>query len=379
VTFVSVRVVDTGGRAALAWSEGMRVKLPRALLERIGWLASVDERGDLAMPSGQVRVTAQDVDQLRSHAAFTDVPPAASRLPISYQRVPAWLRSAVASFIGRRQRTREDAWAQFPGWPIDLSADLVADLAGLPRDDRGGRTPVLLTHDIDSPEGLRNLVDAFLPLEEAAGARSANYIVPCAWPPDPALVGEARGRGHEIGVHGYDHRNRTPFAADDERRARLDGARAFAERYGAVGYRAPSLLRTRALVRDLASRYRYDSSMPTSGGPFPVPNNGCATARPFQIEGITEIPLTLPRDGSLRFLGYSAREILRLWIDTAETIARSGGIVVLLTHCEARFSGGPAMRDAYAAFVAHVASSPARFAFTTPADLVRRLPHAHAV
>lgn len=378
MTFAAVRVTDTGGRAALAWAEGMRFNVPYALLERIGWLSSIDARGDLAMPGEPAHVTESDVDAVRLHAAFTDMPPLTSRLPLSYRRVPAWLRSAAATIIGRRQRNRVDTWAAFPGWPLDLSADLVADLAASTKAG-GGPAPVLLTHDIDSPEGLRNLVDLFLPIEEAAGARSANYIVPCAWPPDRQLVEEARRRGHEVGVHGYDHSNRTPFAGDDERRARLDGARAFSERYGAVGYRAPSLLRTRSLVRDLATRYLYDSSMPTSGGPFPVPNNGCATARPFHIEGITEIPLTLPRDGSLRFLGYSAREIVRMWIDIAETIARSGGIVVLLTHCEARFSGGRAMRDAYQAFVAHIASAPVRFAFTTPAELARRLPHAHAV
>ena len=56
------------------------------------------------------------------------------------------------------------------------------------------RTPVLLTHDIDSPEGLRNLHRMFLPLEEAVGARSANYIVPCAWPVDDAVVQDLLAR-----------------------------------------------------------------------------------------------------------------------------------------------------------------------------------------
>src|SRR5262249_52992836 len=150
-------------------------------------------------------------------------------------------------------------------------------------------------------------------------------------------------RGHEAGVHGFDHSNRTPFAAADERARRLDAAKPLAERYGMVGYRAPSLLRTRRLLRDLSTRYRYDSSIPTSGGPFPVPNNGCASARPFSVEGIAEIPLTLPRDGSLRFLGYQPREIADLWIGCAETIARSGGVVALLTHCERRFTGNARM------------------------------------
>src|SRR5205085_6806697 len=145
--------------------------------------------------------------------------------------------------------------------------------------------PVILTHDIDSPEGLRNLVDRFLPAEEAVVARSTSYIVPCAWQIDDRAVQAIISRGHDVGVHGYDHSNRTPFAAGEERRRRLDAARPFAAKYGAVGYRAPSLLRTRALLRDLAGRYRYDSSIPTSGGLFPVPNNGRASARPRLIDG----------------------------------------------------------------------------------------------
>jgi peptidoglycan/xylan/chitin deacetylase (PgdA/CDA1 family) len=376
---VSFRVTDTGGRPAIAWAQGLRFTLPHALLERIGWLGRVDARGDLALPPEPARVTAADAEQLREHAAFTDAPPASSRLPFSYQRVPASIRAAIASVIGRRLRRRAEKWAVFPGWPLDLSADLLSDLADARPGRVSGRTPVVLTHDIDSPEGLDNLMNMFLPLEEAAGARSAGYVVPCAWSPNGELLDGLRRRGHEIGVHGYDHGNRTPFAGDAERRARLDAARPFIDRYGAAGYRAPSLLRTRALVRDLASRYRYDSSIPTSGGPFPVANNGCASARPFHIEGIAEIPLTLPRDGSLRFLGYSPREIVRLWIDGAETIARSGGIVVLLTHCEARFSGNRPMLDAYAEFLAHVRGAPARFVFSTPDALARSLPHANAV
>src|SRR5438093_6664071 len=60
-----------------------------------------------------------------------------------------------------------------------------------------GRAPVVLTHDIDSPEGLKNLVARFLPLEEAVGARSTSYIVPCAWPLDHSLIAELVAR--EIG------------------------------------------------------------------------------------------------------------------------------------------------------------------------------------
>ena len=139
-----------------------------------------------------------------------------------------------------------------------------------------------------------------------------------------------------------------------------------AARYSAVGYRAPSLLRTRPLLRDLGARFRYDSSIPTSGGLFPTPNNGCATARPFRVENIAELPISLPRDGALRFLGHRPDEIVRIWIDCAELIARSRGVVVLLTHCERRFSGHPRMFDAYRRFLEYVRDRPDRFAFSSP-------------
>ena len=83
--------------------------------------------------------------------------------------------------------------------------------------------------------------------------------------------------------------------------------------------------RTRALLRDLSGRYRYDTSIPTSGGLFPVPNNGCASARPFATEGMLELPLSMPRDGSLRFLGYSPGEI-------AQRLGRSENSVHGLHH-----------------------------------------------
>jgi peptidoglycan/xylan/chitin deacetylase (PgdA/CDA1 family) len=348
------------------------VHLPASLLNRDGWRRALAPDKGLAMPAGPSSVSEEDVARLRDRRAFTNERPASARLPFSYQLVPGWARALVGSAIGRFNRRHVDRWAAFPEWPIDLSTDLLDDLrdtaAAAPPVAR--RTPVIVTHDIDSPEGLTSLVANFLPLEEAVGARSTSYVVPCAWPVDEGLVGETIARGHEVGVHGYDHSNTTPFAAADERARRLDGARGFAERYGATGYRAPSLLRTRPLLRDLAGRYRYDSSMPTSGGLFPTPNNGCATARPFVVEGIAELPISLPRDGILRFLGYAPDQIVRVWIECADLVARSRGVVVLLTHCERRFSGQPRMLDAYRRFLDHLRDRPDRFVFATPTSVL---------
>lgn len=349
---------------SVTWAQGLTVRLPSAML------SAGSGRFDL-QSAESVDVARKATDDLRLRAAFTPTPPASSRLPFSYHWIPGAVRRLMATSVGRVLRHRQDRWARFPGWPLDLSSDFAADLAGRPR-PRFARTPVLLTHDIDSPEGLGNLIDLFLPIEETIGARSTNFIVPCAWPLDHALLGEAEQRGHELGVHGYDHSNRTPFAPPDERIRRLDAGRLLGERYRISGYRAPSLVRTEALLAELASRYRYDSSIPTSGGPFPVPNNGCASGRPWRLGNLWEIPLTMPRDGSLRFLGYSRTEIRTLWRESAALLARSGGIVNLLTHCEFGFSGNAQMLSLYREFLDWLAAD-GRFEFLRMCDLVERL------
>lgn len=358
---VCVRNVPT--RAA--WAVGLTVRIQVTL-------ASLFEGAAGDWDDDEVRALAQKAaNDLRDRAAFTETPPTSSRLPLSYRAIPGPLRRLLADGIGRWQRAREGAWAKFPGWPLDLSADLVADASGA-QTITFERTPVLLTHDINSAEGLGNLVRLFLPAEEAVGARSTNYVVPCAWPLDRGLLAETQARGHEIGVHGYDHSNKTPFASRELRRQRLDAGRLFGDRYGACGYRAPSLLRTAALIADLAPRYRYDASFPTSGGLFPTANNGCASARPFRIGNLWEIPLTLARDGSLRFLGYDPRAIAALWRDTALIISRSGGVVSLLTHCESGFSGNAPMLAVYRNFLEWLASDRS-FAFMRSDRLVESL------
>jgi peptidoglycan/xylan/chitin deacetylase (PgdA/CDA1 family) len=368
--FDTVRVGSVACANA-AWACGSDVSLPARVVDRLGWRPFIDDRRMLRIPVEATRPSADDAADLRQAAAFTDRPPASARLPFSYHAVPAWARAVAATAIGRWQRRRVAEWARFPAWPIDLSADFLADLAADPAPAAPLRkTPVVLSHDLDSPEGLSRLVSDFLPIEESLSARSTSYIVPCAWPIDFARTDDVVARGHALGVHGYDHSNRTAFADAPERRRRLDGAAALVDRYGIIGYRSPSLLRTRALLRDLAVRYRYDSSIPTSGGPFPVPNNGCATARPFTIEGVIELPVTMPRDGTLRFLGFSPAAIARLWIDCADAIARAGGVVVLLTHCERRFSGSRTMLRVYRSFLEYIAGNADRFAFSSAAGVV---------
>lgn len=353
-TLVDV-TVPPSAPASAAWAVGTTITVPASAAEPV-------TAGTAATDAAAL------VDDLRTRAAWTAAP-TSSRLPFSYQRVPQPVRTAVGRVLGQVRRRQREQWARFPGWPLDLSADALADLTSVDTVRHSQPTPVLLTHDLDTAEGLRNAVDLFLEIEQRASAVAAQYVVPCGWPIDHGLLRELAGAGHELGVHGYDHSNRTPFADDTERRRRLDASADLVDRYGMVGYRAPSLCRTPALLADLAERFAYDSSIPTSGGLFPTPNNGCASARPYRLGGLVEVPLSLPRDGSLRFLGYRPSQMLDVWRSCAEQVARSGGVVVLLTHCERRFTGNAAMLEVYKQFVDEIAADD-RYVFALPRDIV---------
>ncbi len=362
-------VIGDVAESRLGWATGMRFSITRGIIEKIILSNPIGKNGIVNLTNPIDGISGTDTESLRLRAAFTPRKPATSRLPVSYQAAPPWLRSIAASIWANSQRRRTEHWAVYPQWPLDLSADFVDDLRKeCSHVFDGGKTPVILTHDLDSPEGLRNYVDIFMGIEAKHGARSTCFVVPAAWEIDHGLVDMIARTGNELGVHGYDHSNHTAFAEIGEMRARLEAARPLIERYGASGYRSPSLLRTSRLMSELSKIYLYDSSVPTSGGLFPVPNNGCATARPFMIDGIAELPLSMPRDGMLRFMGYSPREIYKLWIDCAEKIAYSGGVVVLLTHCERRFSGNDGMLDTYKRFVEYISSSDT-YKWSTP-DLV---------
>jgi len=369
---VSFRVARVRGLPRLAWAEGLDFSLPEEIMVRSRLFRQLNSNGRLDLRPGFAPPHPAAIGRLRLRAAYTLHKPLSGRLPFSYQRIPPGVRSIVAALLARGRGRRLRARDSFPAWPLDLSADFLADLIGRgPRRPSDAPTPVVLTHDIDSAEGLNNLVRLFIGLEEQYGARSTNFVVPLGWPLDRGLLSDIISRGHEIGAHGYDHSNRTPFADRPTRRRRLAQAADRLASYRAAGYRAPSLLRTRRLHEDLGDFFRYDASIPTSGGIFPVPDNGCASSRLFISGSVVELPLTLPRDGSLRFSGHSPGEILDIWIRCADTIARSGGVVVLLTHCERRFSGNRRMLAAYRRFVAYIAASK-RYVWQTAAEVCNR-------
>ncbi len=355
-----------------SWITDMSFSVPKKLLEQYCSKSNSptfidnNERYHLNVDTLNEAERLKFVSHLRTFRMFTDVP-FSSKLPFSYQLIPQILRITVARFIGRRQRKYTYRWAKFPSFPLDLSVDALSDILVIPY-EKLKPTPVVLTHDIDNPASFQKLPE-FLKEEERVDARSINFVVPFKWPLDHTMLSEIKGRGHEIGIHGFDHGNKTPFLSEIEIRQRIEKMRHLVEKYDIKGYRSPSLLRTRKLLRELSKVFQYDSSISTAGGLFPVPNNGCASARVFECEGIYEVPLSLPSDAKLFLLGYNPHEIINLWITCAERISQSGGIIVLLIHSDKYFFGNRVIFSLYRELLQHFKNDE-RFIFKTCGELL---------
>lgn len=361
---IRLTVVDIAEHLHLEWAVGEQISLSKELAEKLGVISD----NKLTLHSKLPELSRDIVQESCLRAAWISSPPSSSRLPFPYHWVPSHIRVVLAKAMGAYQKNRTSRWASYPNFPLDLTTDFLCDLVG-GNTPAQSHCPVILSHDLDSKEGLDNALQFFFPIEKSYGATSSNYIVPQKWKLDWAALDELVSQGHELGVHGYDHSNKTSYVNSGEMAARLNGAKELFDRYNIKGYRAPSLVRTPELLDALTAKYQYDSSIPTSGGLFPKANNGCASARPFGVNKIKVLPLSMPRDGSLIFLGFSPDEIVSIWKECATRIAKANGVVVLLTHCEHRFSGNYKMLAAYQQILQFF-SEEEQFQFATPSSVL---------
>jgi peptidoglycan/xylan/chitin deacetylase (PgdA/CDA1 family) len=304
------------------------------------------------------------IAELTGRAALTPRPPLSARLPFHYHRVPRRIRRLVRDASVKRRLRASEA---FPSWPVEPSVEVLRavylaarrcaepELEPAPLWPERRRFAVVLTHDVDSPEGMR-VAGELAAAEEEHGLRSCWYVVGRDWPLDEDALDALSGASHEIGLHDAHHDNEGPFLASERLGERLDACAALVERYGIRGYRSPSMLRTGAMYEALRGRFAYDSSIPDAAL-LPV-RGGCATVFPVRHEGVPVVPLTLPPDGQLAGLGLDPDAVAERWIEKAEWVARAGGVAVVLTHPEPGFSADPPMQRAYRRFLAWAAGRP---------------------
>lgn len=260
----------------------------------------------------------------------------------------------------RRAYAPRQAKAEFPAWPFESSlvehrdAQLLAqlrasDLERLPFVDwwpEGRRAAAVLTHDVEGPAGVANVMRV-IELERRYGFVSCwNFVA--EWYPIPdGLFDEVRGAGCEIGLHGILHDGKL-FSDRATFDANLPKIADYVRRWDVVGFRSPATGRNAAWMHELP--VEYDSSFPDSD-PFEPQPGGCCSIMPFFFGDVVELPITLTQD-------HTVWEILRspgieLWERKTEWLLANRGLVNLIVHpdyvVEQRYL------DRYEAFLAHLA------------------------
>jgi hypothetical protein len=263
-----------------------------------------------------------------------------------------------AQLIARRALVRRQGLPDFPAWPLEESLDRLLRFYARCLMLAGGkselsfdwfwpaphRAALILTHDVESAEGLRLAIE-LADLEEDRGLRSSFNIVARWYPIDEAILGELLGRGFEVGVHGVYH-DRSMFASRSAFESQLPIVREMAARFGAAGFRSPATHRVVEWLADLP--LDYDCSVPHSDPYEPIPG-GCCSLWPFFIGEIVELPYTLPQDHTLFTL--LDHHSIALWQDQLERILRLHGLVELVTHPDPGYLGDGSNRALYVEFL----------------------------
>jgi len=223
----------------------------------------------------------------------------------------------------------------------------------------GARFAFVLTHDVETSEGMR-LVPRLADLEEELGFRSSWNIVPFKYRTDPGLVRGLKSRGFEIGIHGYNHDGRlyTSQATFLQRAELINGA---LDEFGAVGFRSPMVHRNLDWLQAL--NIEYDASC-FDVDPYQAMPGGVGGIWPFRYGRFVELPYTLPQDHTL--LIAKGQRDGRTWELKLDFLMRNHGMALMLTHPD--YLDTPERLAVYRDFLLHIRERGEHW-HATPAEL----------
>ena len=191
--------------------------------------------------------------------------------------------------------------------------------------NQGRKTPVLPTHDIDTLEGLRTLSRCSFPSKSPP--ERGQPIILCPAPTcDEALMKRSWHAATKSACMDMIIRTRRPSC--QPRDGTGSKGHAFASRLGGCGYRSPSLVRTQALIDDLAQ------DMPIAASRHPA---GCFRCQQWLRSAAPGAFVTMARPDCGRYrcrcrgMGPCgslaiARRTLRISGLSHDLISRSGGV-----------------------------------------------------
>jgi hypothetical protein len=246
--------------------------------------------------------------------------------------LPWRLRMGVRRMLARRLR-RNTAGI----WPIDPAASKQPE--GWPGWPGGKKFAVVLTHDVEGPDGLvrcRELAER----ERELGFRSSfNFIPEGSYKLDPDLRAWLTQSGFEVGVHDLEHDGHL-FNSRAEFDRKAERINQYLRDWDAKGFRAGFMLRNLDWLHQLDIVYdcsTFDTDpfepQPDSAGtifPLWMPAPGANGNGNGKARGYVELPYTLPQDSTLYLLHQEGSNAI--WRDKLEWVASHGGMVLLNVH-----------------------------------------------
>jgi glycosyltransferase involved in cell wall biosynthesis len=258
--------------------------------------------------------------------------------------MPWRMRMALRRILARGKRARCEAV-----WPINESAHRPP--AGWPGWPDGKQSALVLTHDVEGPEGLARC-QRLMALEQELGFKSSfNFIPAGPYRVSAELRDEITRNGFEVGVHDLAHDGRL-FTSPQSFPAKAERINRYLHEWGVVGFRAGFMLRNLDSIHQLD--ILYDAST-FDTDPFEPQSKGTGTIFPFWIEappvscdapgistlpgaahtarsrgGYVELPYTLPQDSTL-FLVFNETSP-NIWMRKLDWIVQHGGMALINVH-----------------------------------------------
>ena len=244
----------------------------------------------------------------------------------------------------RRLRARSLLQRSAHTWPIDLdAARRPACFSGWPE---GKGFAFVLTHDVESPKGLKN-VSKIIEVEKSLGFRSCFNFVAGDYQVPSTLISAMIEDGFEVGVHGLHHDHKM-FLSESTFRHYANHINEYLKTWNSVGFRAPAMFHNLSWFHYL--NIRYDSST-FDTDPFEPQPDSLRTIFPLVIyskgntEGYVELPYTLPQDHTLFVVLQESTT--NIWKQKLDWIVQNEGMALLNVHPDFLAMGGRQLAGEY--------------------------------
>ncbi len=254
-----------------------------------------------------------------------------------------WLRPFFpVSFRKYLQRIALSGWdsKQFPAWPVDFTTEkLIKGMWRLLLTSQehkeipfiwfwpeGQSSCCIITHDVETAIG-RDFCKTMMQIERRHEIYSAFEVVPeQRYEVSDDYLQQIRDHGCEVCLHGLNHDGHL-FSSEAIFSERAKKINAYAEAWGAVGFRSPVMYRNLSWLPAL--KFSYDMSVPNMAHLDPQ-HGGCCTVMPYFIGNLLELPLTTTQDYSLFHI--LRQRSLDLWKKQIAIILERHGLISFIIH-----------------------------------------------